>query len=128
MKKSDPFPSRFFKADEVSNSPTLTIAGVKYETLKNHKGDDEQKPVVSFLKTKKQLVVNATNFDAIVAVTGEPDSDDWPGHAIQLFGTEVRVGTEMKPCVRVRKAAQLAKTKKPPTKASDDMDEAIPFD
>ena len=133
MKKSDVFPSRFFKADDLSDPPTLTIAGGKYETLKNHKGKDEQKLVLNFLKTKKLLVVNATNFDKIVEVTGEADSDDWPGHAIQLYGTEVQVGTEMKPCVRVRAAAQgelkaAAKTKKPSTKAGgDDMDDAVPY-
>ena len=123
MKKSDVFPSRFFKADDVSVPKTLTIVGGEYETLKNHKGKDEQKLVLSFLKTKKLLVVNVTNFDKIVEVTGEPDSDDWGGHAIQLYATETQVGTEMKPCVRVRKAEQpdLALKKKPVSaKASEE--------
>ena len=94
MKKTDVFPSRFFKADDVRDHPTLTIAGAEYETLKNHKGKDEQKLVVSFRKTKKLLVVNVTNFDAIVEATGEADSDDWPAHAIQLYDSEVQVGPE----------------------------------
>ena len=143
MKKSDVFPSRFFKADDVSVPKTLTIVGGEYETLKNHKGKDEQKLVLSFLKTKKLLVVNVTNFDKIVEVTGEPDSDDWGGHAIQLYATETQVGTEMKPCVRVRKAEQpdLALKKKPvapkPAKKdgaaekpplAEEMGDDIPFD
>ena len=106
MKRDDVFPSRFFKAADLGGKPvTLTIASAKYEPLKNHKGDDEQKLVVSFLKTKKLLVVNVTNFDAIVLATGEADSDDWPGHKIELYPSEVQVGNEMKPCIRENEEA-----------------------
>jgi len=138
MKRADVFPSRFFKAADLGGKPvTLTIASAKYEPLKNHKGDDEQKLVVSFLKTKKLLVVNVTNFDAIVLATGEADSDDWPGHKIELYPSEVQVGSEMKPCIRVRGAAQgelkpkaAASPKRPPAKGKaddDDMDDQIPY-
>jgi hypothetical protein len=138
MKRDEAFPSRFLKAPDLNGEPLiLTIAGANYEPLKNHKGNEEQKLVLSFLKTKKLLVVNVTNFDAIVEATGEADSDDWPGHKIEVYPSEVQVGTEMKPCIRVRTAAQgelrpkaAAKPKKPPAKAkagADDMDDAIPF-
>ena len=143
MKRDDAFPSRFLKAGDLNGKPvTLTIASVTYETLKNRKGLDEQKPVIAFLKTKKLLVANVTNFDAIVDVTGEADSDDWPGHKIEAYPSEVQVGAEMKPCIRVRAAPQgelkpkaVAKSKKPPAAkatatvppAHDDMDDEIPF-
>ena len=136
MKKAEAFPSRFFKADDVRDHPVLVIAGVEYETLKNREGKDEQKPIVSFRKTKKLLVCNVTNFDAIVDITGEADSDDWPGHAVRLYDSEVQVGKEMKDCVRVRKPPQgelkvAAKTKKPPAKdggaAKPDMNDEIPY-
>jgi hypothetical protein len=137
MKKNDVFPSRFLKAGDLNGEPlTLTIASAAYETLKNHKGSEEQKLVVGFRKTKKLLVVNVTNFDAIVDVSGEPDSDDWIGYKIEVYPSEVQVGTEMKPCLRVRAPAQgeLPKAKaenKRPVSAKeaddDDMDGDIPF-
>jgi hypothetical protein len=44
MKKNDVFPSRFLKAGDLNGEPiTLTIASAAYETLKNHKGNEEQK-------------------------------------------------------------------------------------
>ncbi|MGB9043800.1 MAG: hypothetical protein WCC81_15160 [Pseudolabrys sp.] len=138
MKRNDAFPSRFFKADDVRDHPTLVIADAVYETSKNHNGKDEQKLIISFRKTKKLLVCNMTIFDQIVDITGEADSDDWPGHAIQLYDSEVQVGSEMKGCVRVRapeqgelkpKAAAAKTTKKPPAKADGDgdMDDQIPY-
>jgi hypothetical protein len=43
MKKNDVFPSRFLKAGDLNGEPiTLTIASAAYETLKNHKGNEEQ--------------------------------------------------------------------------------------
>jgi hypothetical protein len=142
MKKSDVFPSRFFKADDVTIPQTLTITDGEYEMLKNHKAKDERKLVLSFLKTKKLLIVNVTIFDQIVEVTGEPDSDGWAGHAVQLYATTTQVGTEMKPCVRVRAPEQpdlALKKQKPktpkkddvaakPASHADDMDDEIPFD
>lgn len=62
MKRDDVFPSPFLKAADLNGEPvTLTIASVTYETFKNRKGNDEQKPVVAFRKTKKRLIVNITN-------------------------------------------------------------------
>ena len=130
------FPSRFLKAGDLNGKPlTLTIASAAYETLKNHKGADEQKLCVGFLKTKKLLVVNVTNFDAITDATGEADSDNWPGHKIEVYPSEVQIGSETKPCLRVRAPDQAELKAKPtatkrPTKTpppDDDMDDAIPF-
>lgn len=141
MKKSDVFPSRFLKASDLNGDPiTLTIASAGYETLKNYKGNDEQKLVIGFLKTKKHLVVNVTNWDAIVDATGQADSDDWIGHKIEVYPSEAQVGAEMKPCIRVRGTAQgelkpkaatkKATAEKPVAKElalADDMDDEIPF-
>jgi hypothetical protein len=137
MKRDDVFPSPFLKAADLNGEPvTLTIASVTYETFKNRKGNDEQKPVVAFRKTKKRLIVNITNFDAIVDLTGEADTDDWPGHKIEAFPTEVQVGSEMKPCIRVRApegelklqaTATRRPIKKSPPPSDDDMNDEIPF-
>ena len=132
MKKNDVFPSRFLKAGDLNGEPiTLTIASAAYETLKNPKGSEEQKLVVGFRKTKKLMIVNVTNFDGIADATGEADSDDWINHKIEVYPSEVQVGTEMKPCLRVRAPSQgelkAAVAKKKPPAETDDMDDEIPF-
>ena len=140
MRKPDVFPTRFLKPDDLNGKfVPLTIAGVSYEPLKNFKGKEEQKLIISFRETKKQLVCNATIWDQIAEATGKDDSDDWPGGAVEAFGTEVQVGAEMKPAVRIRAAQQAsldvaAPAKKQPDKkqpdktvSHDDMDDEIPF-
>jgi hypothetical protein len=138
MKKSDVFPSRFLKPDDLNGKfVPLTIATAMYQTLKNFKGKDEQKLVLTFNETRKELVCNATIWDSVVDATGKDDSDDWPGCAVEAFGSEVQVGSEMKPCVRLRAAAQASldvaapakkqPEKKQPEKSHDDMDDQIPF-
>jgi hypothetical protein len=140
MRKGEVFPSRFFKAEDVGSPLTLTVTSADYEPLKDHNGDTQQKLIVSFAKTRKRLVVNATNFDSIAAIANAPDSDDWAGHAIQLYATTVQVGPKTVPCVRVRGPDQAAlkpakakatatATKRPIKQASepDDMADEIPF-
>jgi hypothetical protein len=127
---NDAYPSRFLKAADLKKPTTLTITSVDFETLKNN-GQDERKLVMSFKGTKKQLVVNKTNFEATIDITGEDDSDNWPGHKIEAFASEAQLGSKMVPCVRVRQPAQgVLKTKKPnaePALPPDDMDNEIPF-
>lgn len=134
MRKSDVFPSRFLKPDDLNGKfVPLTIAGASYEILKNFKGRDEQKLILAFRETKKELVCNATIWDQIAEATGKDDSDEWPGCAVEAFGTEVQVGAEMKPAVRIRAAGSLgvaAPAKKQPDKPKshdEDMDDEIPF-
>lgn len=135
MKKSEAFPSKYFRADDFPNPLTLTIASATWETLKNPKGEQQQKVVLGFKKTRKLLPLNVTNFDSVVDATGEADSDDFPGHQIQLYASEVQVGSEMKPCVRVR-APEQAELKPAKNKSAakadadadaDDMNDPIPF-
>jgi hypothetical protein len=129
---NDAYPSRFLKAADLKQPTTLTISDVAFETLKNN-GQDERKLVMSFKGTKKVLVVNKTNFEAIVDITGEDDSDHWPTHKIEAFASEAQLGSKMVPCVRVRQPAQgvlkaeKAKAKPTPPPADDDMDDEIPF-
>jgi hypothetical protein len=136
MKKGDVFPSRFFKAEDVETPLTLVVASTDYEPLRDHNGEMQQKLIVSFKKTRKRLVVNLTNFDNFVSVTGEPDSDSWAGATVQLYATTVQVGPKTVACVRVRdadqanlKPAKATATKRPVKQASadDDMDDSIPF-
>jgi hypothetical protein len=134
MKKSEAFPSKFLKAADLGGkSLVLTIKSVSRKTLKTHDGKEQEKTVLHFVETDKVLPLNLTNWDAVAAATGEDDDANWPDHKIEAFPTTVIVGTESKPCVRIRAPEQgelLIKqqrnaTAKPPV--ADDMDDEIPF-
>ncbi len=69
MKRSDLWESRFLKSSDLQGRPTdVVIDRAETETLKNGKGE-ERKLIVYFRGKKKSLVVNMTNFDAIVDIT-----------------------------------------------------------
>ena len=64
MKQHQAFPGRFLKAADVADQKylTLTIKKVTSETV----SDDPAKLVVHFLHEDRGLVLNKTNFSAIV--------------------------------------------------------------
>lgn len=150
MRKGDVFKTRFLKpADLDGKDVVFTISAVSYEPLKDFRGNDTEKLILSFAETKKELVVNATIFDSIVEATGQDDSDNWPSRQVEAFETTVIVDNETKPCIRLRAPPQgtldaaAAAPKKPapkqtapkktaPAEKSDkdeksDMDDEIPF-
>jgi hypothetical protein len=120
MNKHEAFPSRFFKAEDVKDRPVIvTIAGVMTAQIGQ---PPKEKQVMLFEDSKKHLVVNSTNWDAIAEITGEDDSDLWPGHRIALVPARVDFGGKKVDGIRVRAAAQA----KAPTRHEDDFGDAIP--
>jgi hypothetical protein len=121
--KNQAFPSRFIRATPLK----LTIAEAEMEDL-TYQGKTEKKLVVSFRKNKKCLVLNVTNWDALVEITGESDSDNWAGHTVELFRSEANVRGKMVPCVRIRvSSAKAAKPAKAPEEPPPpDLNDAIP--
>jgi hypothetical protein len=103
--KSELFPSKYLKAEDLKGNPVvLTIKGSDMETLKDPKtGRDQEKLVLSFDRTKKLLPLNMTNFDAVVEVTREENSDRWIGHRIEVYPTTTRLGVKTVACIRIRK-------------------------
>jgi hypothetical protein len=106
--KTEMFPSRFLIADNLKGKPVvLTIKSATVEILKDNKtGRDQDKLVLSFDRTEKLLPLNVTNFDAVVDVTGEDDSDRWVGHRIEVFPTTTRLGAKTVACIRIRKPSR----------------------
>jgi hypothetical protein len=128
MRKSDFWPAKYLKAEDILEPMVLTIQKVKRETFKNG-GREETKPVVYFEESEKGVVLNMTNFDAIVDITDEGDTARWPASQVELFGSEVEVQGVMRPCIRIRRPGKptTAKRKAPtsPSRAGG-MDEPIP--
>jgi hypothetical protein len=134
--KNDLFPSKYLKASDLGEPTVMTIATAPVETLK-YKTKEEDKIVLHFRGTPKLLPLNFTNFDSVVAVTGEADTDNWPGKRIELFATTTEVQGRTVDCVRIRAPSSTpkktkAKAEEPPPDPEAEPDEgatddAIPF-
>jgi hypothetical protein len=127
-KRDDVFPSRWLRAADLKGKPvTVKIEHALLETLKGEK--EETKTILHFAGTKKCLPLNRTNWDAVADVTGEDDSDAWPGHQIELYPTTTEMKGETVACIRIRAPAQRElpkpKAESPPT--DSEMDKEIPF-
>jgi hypothetical protein len=135
--KSKAFPSKWLKPDELKGKPyVLTIDRVGQESMKFN-GKSQEKTVVYFKGTNKGLILNLTNFESIEKITGQGDTDDWPGHAIEVYPTTVEMKGVETDCIRVRAPAQgdiLAAAAKPPdlppapqAPPLGDLNDDIPF-
>ena len=144
-KRHDVFPSKYLQAADLGGKPiNVTIERAPLETLKNKNGEDV-KTVLYFRGAKKALPLNRTNWDAVADVTGEDDSENWPGYQIQLYPTTTPFGADVVNCIRIHAPEQgelkpdKAKAAEPkPAKAkagkaaepetlADEMDDEIPF-
>jgi hypothetical protein len=121
MKATDIFPSKYLRAADLGgHEPIVTIDRVKLETL----GDDS-KPVLYFSGKDKGLVLNKTNWAAIVDITKEEDSDLWTGHKVKLF--TARVDFQGKRVDAVRVDAPPNGRPAPPRPVEHIDDDQIPF-
>ena len=112
------FPSKYIKHSDLNGQElTVTIAGLDIEEVGM---DKESKPVLSFKKAKKGLVLNMTNYDAIAEAYGE-ETDNWPGKKIVLYGDKARFGGKIVDCVRVKPAS-------PPEAKQGEIDPQAPLE
>jgi hypothetical protein len=81
--KSEVFKSKYLKHEDLNGGQvTLTIDSAAVELVGL---DKEEKMVVYFKGGKfKPLILNSTNWDRIVDITGQADSDKWAGKKITI--------------------------------------------
>lgn len=97
---NDAFPSKFLKSSDLQGKePVVTIAKVVMEEVGQNK---EMKPVVYFSGAGKGLVLNKTNANRIVQITGTGVTEEWRGHKIKLYATETSFNGEQVDCIRIR--------------------------
>jgi hypothetical protein len=131
VKRSDVFPSRFLKAADLGGKPRdVEIKRAPQEELGS--GDDKEiKTVLYFSDGTKPLPLNMTNWDAVAGIAGD-DTDNWPGHRIELYPDKTTMKGSVVDCIRIRAPRQEMRQKptaRPPTSRADDddMDDSIPF-
>jgi hypothetical protein len=82
-------------------APTLTIDHVKMVELEGEDGKVKPKPVCYFKETDRGWVMCKTTALCVAAMFGN-ETDAWHGKRVTLFATDVQVGKERKPGIRVR--------------------------
>jgi hypothetical protein len=130
--KNDVFPSKYLKAADLNGRPlTLEIKSAPLEVLNGPDGKQDQKTVLYFTNTPKKMPLNRVNWDAVVDVTGEVDSDNWVGHKIEVYPTTTQMGGKTVDCIRIRTPMVRPSTRsknKPATKPiADDLNDEIGF-
>jgi len=103
MKLDELYPSRWLKASDVDKPILATIQKVAVEEV----GDDEQKPVITFIGNIKPMVLNRTNSATIAALYGD-DTDLWIGKPVVLFSTKVQFQSKLVDAIRVREPRPVA--------------------
>jgi len=121
--KDQIFTSKYLKAEELKKPTVVEILECIIEPLKNNEGVTKDKPVLFFVGKKKQFVVNNTNFDSIVDITREGDTEAWAGHKIELYPTTTMMGNRKVPAIRIRAPGQ---TRPPMPQAAAAQPEAQP--
>jgi hypothetical protein len=131
MKRSEAYPSKYFKAADYDDDWKMTVE-IELARLEEIGGDGKktEKLVVYFRRVKQGLVVGPTIFDQIADATGEDDSDNWKGHRVELYRDETSFQGKTVPCIRVRKPDEPPKKKTSPKKKTDEkpaMDDEVAF-
>ena len=107
----DAFPSKYLKSNDLKGRPVVvTMRAVAYEPVGN---DKEMKPVLYFQGKDKGLVLNKTNTNTIMALTGSPVTEEWDGVAITLYPTETSYAGETVDCIRIKKVLPAAVARRP---------------
>ena len=115
MNANDMFPSKYLKADDIGDKqPVVVIEKIEVETMP----DGNKKPSISFLKCKKKLMVNKTNWNTLIKLYG-PDTSKWTGKPVTLKTMEVQFKDELVNSIRIsgNKPAAAA-----PAAAAADLD------
>lgn len=81
---TDYFPSRYLKAEDISEETKVTIDKVTEEEVAK-----EKKLVVHFSELDKGVVLNKTNAYSIAKITGSKVFSEWSGQTVVIIKTPV---------------------------------------
>lgn len=115
------FPSDYLAAVEFKGREvTLTIKSVALEDLVMVGGGKKRKPVLTFNGTKKKLVLNVTNSNAIASMYGS-EAKAWVGKNVTFYPTKAKFGRNMVDAIRVKVGKQQQQK---PAAPEDEFDAA----
>jgi len=79
---------QYLKKEDVDPPQVLTITDVKEQTVTTPGKEPKEKLVLFFNGTKKGLVLNMSQGDALYDMTGHEDPEEWIGQRVELFVDE----------------------------------------
>jgi len=128
---NEAFPSKYLKATDLQDSPVVaTIKLAELEQIKGFDGKTQAKVVIYFARGLKPLILNRTNYEAIMDICGSDDTDDFPGTKVELHTPPVTFNGKTAPAVRIRApgvAEQKPQKKAAPPPSGDGDTDEIPF-
>jgi hypothetical protein len=127
--RAELYPSRWLSAADCETPIVAKIDRCVVELI-GQASKAERKPVIYFHGDRlKPLIVNKTNYDTLVALTGREDTDEWDGAVVELFAIDVNGPNGPTRGVRVRRPRKPAPKPAPRPAAAaepDDIDYAMP--
>lgn len=112
MKITEALPAKYLGKSDFEPAILCKIKTVQIEEVKGA-GGREDLPVLymkdpsSYVDLKRGIILNKGNFKRIIAITGEEDTDDWPGREIVIFNDpDVEFGGEVTGGIRIRAPKQ----------------------
>lgn len=104
MRRDEAFPSKYLKSPDLQGK-AVRVTIDRLEQTKNQQG--EPMTLVFFRNKDKALILKPTTWGQIEAVTGEVDTDDWPGKTIILYPDFAEYNHTRFPVIRVRGELQV---------------------
>ena len=91
------------KEDCGENGILLTTKEVAQENVAREGAPEEMKWCAFFNECEKPLVLNGTNLQLMVQITGQRNSDNWPGFKVVLYNDpSVSYGGKLTGGIRIR--------------------------
>jgi hypothetical protein len=124
MKATDVFASKSLRAEDIKGrEPVVTIEKVTTQDF-----DDGVKPIIHFVGKEKTLVCNRTNWNSIVDITGESDSDNWSGCKVKLVVARVDYQGKRVDAIRIdAPPSNGSQRQAPPEPVNTPAEDEIPF-
>ncbi len=98
--------SKYLKKEDFGQTGKVgTIRGIAHENMAQEGQPPEMKYIIYFNEFQKGMVLNQTNIQLIAMITGQDDTDNWPGHQVTLYeDPTISFGGQIKGGIRVRAA------------------------
>jgi len=122
----DAFPSKYLKASDLQGrQPIVTIDRVEYEEVGKQR---DRKPILYFANKDKGMVLNKTNANKVIAITGSAVTEEWQGAAVQLFVAQVEFQGDMVDAIRIKQPVRGQKPAPAPPKPAPAPKPVMPAD
>ncbi len=123
------FTSKWLKVSDLNGkTPTVTIAAVVMEAVRQIDGSNQDKPIVSFKGVVKRLILNRTQAGQLASSLGSNRFHDWVGKQVQLYAATAFNGAAT---LGIRNAPAQSAPAPAATVADEDFadfdDDDIPF-